>query len=119
MAHENARELIERRIKTILDEWDYEKRKIAKPDECPCYSSGKCHAISDLNCFFCFCPNYDLCVEEGGCNLGNPLGKGKWFIRQDGTKIWDCSDCEYPHKRENVEKMLRENFWKDDCDLRK
>lgn len=102
-----TKEFIEQHIKRILDEFDFENRKEKNKFECPCYRGEKCHEIEDLNCFLCYCPEYDNSLEEGGCRINNPKGK---FFEKDGTKIWDCSDCEHPHKRETAEKYLRKLF---------
>jgi len=111
--HKKARKLIELRIKTLLDSFDFENRRETNPNECPCYIENKpCHDIprKRLNCFLCYCSEYDLSKEEGGCNLGNPQGKGKWFERADCSKIWDCSDCDIPHNKSVAEKYLKKVF---------
>ena len=113
MVHETAKDLIEKKIDLILEGWDFEKRK-EKKEECPCFSSKRCHDIGELNCFFCFCPNYDLSKEEGGCKIGNPLEKGRWFSLKEG-RIWDCSNCVWPHEKENVKKVLLEIFFGKDA----
>lgn len=103
---------IQQRIKAILEDYDYNKRRLTHPDECPCNSSGPCHD-EELNCFFCYCPWYESEKSEGGCGIGNPLEKGKFLDRRGhptSDKIWDCSDCNFPHKREVVEKVLRRLF---------
>ena len=112
---ERAKRLIEARIRNLLNEFDFDKRKIKFPTECPCYMQNKpCHNISEgyLNCFLCYCPEYNLNLEFGGCNLGNPQGKGKWFYHEalPHEKIWDCCDCSYPHDKEVAEKYLKKMF---------
>ena len=59
---EKAKRLIEARIRNLLNEFDFDKRKIKSPNECPCYLQNKpCHNIpeEDLNCFLCYCPEYN------------------------------------------------------------
>jgi Zn-finger protein len=100
-----TKKCIEMHVSSILDEFNFGIRK-EHTEKCPCYPTSPCHKMEDLNCFLCYCPWYANQKAEGGCELGNPLGKGKWFEREF-DRIWDCSDCEYPHKREVVEKFLR------------
>jgi Zn-finger protein len=107
---------IEFHINLILEEFDYKKRKEIGSNSCPCYSSSPCHQMENLNCFLCYCPWYENQKAEGGCELGNILGKGKWFERKGhpvSDKVWDCSNCEYPHKKEVAEKFLRTIFIKE------
>lgn len=94
-------------IKEILTEFDFENKKKKNPDSCVCYSDGKCHNLEKLNCFFCYCPEYETTKAEGGCKINSE--KGKWFVKGD-KKIWDCSDCNYPHKEEFIKKHLRERL---------
>jgi Zn-finger protein len=102
--HEYAKQLIEKRIDSLIEEWDFEKRKKSHPEECPCYSlDKKCHDIEDLNCLFCLCPNYDIGVKEGKCNIESPNGK---HIDNHEGKILDCSDCNLMHIKGNVKKYL-------------
>jgi len=105
--HELAKKLIGKRIDILLDEWDFEERKNKHPEECVCYRGKPCHDIKELNCFFCYCPNYDLSVKEERCNINSP--KGKYFNAPSG-KILDCSDCDFPHKKENAKKILMKQY---------
>ena len=53
-----------------------------------------CHPGADpdnFNCLFCYCPLY-LLGEECGGNF-------RWL--ENGVK--DCSDCLFPHRRENYD----------------
>lgn len=102
-----TKEFIERHIQKIINEFDFENQKLKNSKSCPCFVDGKCHEVENLNCFLCFCPEYDNSKEEGGCKRGSL--KGKWFVKRD-KKIWDCSDCDYPHKKETVEKHLKKVF---------
>ena len=57
-----------------------------------------CHPTDDeenFNCLFCYCPLYALGKKCGGnCNFDNP------------AKIKDCSQCLFPHKKENYQKVI-------------
>jgi Zn-finger protein len=110
-----TRKCIGLHINSILEKFSYENRKKENPEDCPCYAASPCHDITDLNCFLCYCPWYENKKAEGGCEIGNPLGKGKWFEREGhpiSNKVWDCSNCEYPHKIEVAEKFLITAFVK-------
>ena len=112
---EKARKLIEARIGKLINEFDFVERKEKFPNECPCYFENKpCHEIpkENLNCFLCYCPEYKIDVEIGGCGLGNPKGKGKWFYHEalPQGKIWDCCDCSYPHDKKIAEEYFRRMF---------
>lgn len=70
-----------------------------------------CHVgTENINCLFCFCPLYDL--EE--CN-GNPR-----YIKVNGTKIKECTDCTFPHRAENYEAVLERKhlYEKNDTSIR-
>jgi Zn-finger protein len=104
-------EAINDKVSKILEMFSFDNIQAKSPEFCPCYNEGKfCHSTKNKNCFFCFCPEYDNSKEEGGCKILST--KGKWFF--DGKlpkgKIWDCSDCDYPHQKENAEKMLKRLF---------
>jgi Zn-finger protein len=54
----------------------------------------KCHVIhGDMNCIFCYCPNYD----DFDCG-------GNYIIMENGLK--DCSNCLKPHQKEFVREQL-------------
>jgi Zn-finger protein len=106
--HELAKKLIKERISTLVEEYDFNIRKETHPQECTFYlDGGKCHNIEDLNCLTCLCTEYDMNVKEGGCKIDSPYGK---YIDTPDGKIFDCSDCNLPHKRENVIKLLESLF---------
>lgn len=106
--HVLANDIIEDRIEKVIDAWDFDKMKEEHPETCVCYEQNKkCHNVEDLNCFFCYCPNYDRSVKEGGCKINSPKGK---YIDNHKGKIWDCSDCDLPHKKENAIKLLEGLF---------
>ena len=48
----------------------------------------------DFNCLFCYCPLYAL---------GRRCG-GNCHDSEQGFK--DCSDCAFPHQRDNYDKVL-------------
>lgn len=65
--------------------------------ECEFYP---CHDTDEINCLFCFCPLYPK--EDCG-------GEPKYIEKEkDGrkVKIRDCSDCVFPHKKENYAKVI-------------
>ena len=56
-----------------------------------------CHeALED--CTFCYCPFYPCYKDDTG-------GFEKISSRT-GKPVWACSDCIFPHKKENVRKIL-------------
>lgn len=115
MIPEEKNKFIERHIDFILKQTSFKKLKNSGEKYCPCYFQESCHPEipeEELNCLFCYCPEYDNSVEEGGCKLENPLGKGKWFFHDNLSqgKVWDCSDCEWPHRKENVKNYLRKFY---------
>lgn len=53
-----------------------------------------CHkGLDKINCLFCFCPLYSK--EDCG---------GNYKILPNGVK--DCSDCTFPHREENYDKVI-------------
>lgn len=61
-----------------------------------------CHEKLE-DCTFCYCPFY-------AC--GNKR-RGKYITNSEGKLIWDCSKCEWIHKKSTVDKIfkeVRENF---------
>lgn len=63
--------------------------------ECEFYP---CHQGADpdhFNCLFCYCPLYLLGEECGG----------HYRILDNGVK--DCSDCLFPHRPENYDKVVQ------------
>ena len=124
------RKWLERRIEIILDEinFDYSNletevnrvveafrfsnRRKNHSDECPdLYSKNKpCHNMSpeEMYCFFCPCPEFDFGNEEGYCKLRE--GKGKLIDSPNfkNHRVLDCINCTYPHKKEYVERHIRE-----------
>lgn len=62
--------------------------------ECEFYPCHKDADPKNHNCLFCYCPLYVL---------GDDCG-GDYRLTRSGKK--DCSDCLYPHKRENYEKIV-------------
>lgn len=106
--HELASEIINKNVEELIESYDYENQKKVNLHGCICYEQDvKCHNLESLNCFFCYCPNYDRTIKEGACKINNP--KGKYIDNHEG-KIWDCSDCDFPHTRENAVKLLEKLF---------
>lgn len=107
--HELANDIIVERTGSVIDEWDFEVRKKVNTNGCICYQQDKkCHDIEgELNCFFCYCPNYDRSIKEGVCKINSPNAK---YIDCIDGKILDCSDCDFPHSKENAIKLLSNLF---------
>lgn len=56
-----------------------------------------CHAGADkenFNCLFCYCPLYALGRKCGG------------NFRYTESGIKDCTNCQFPHKQENYDKIM-------------
>lgn len=60
-----------------------------------------CHQGLDegcFNCLFCYCPLYSK----------NPCpGNATYIKKEDGRLIKRCTDCIFPHKAENYEKIMK------------
>ena len=57
-----------------------------------------CHkgvAEEEFNCLFCFCPLYALGRDCGGD-----------FVIDEKTGIKDCSNCVFPHIRDNYDSVM-------------
>lgn len=71
--------------------------KFFKNTDCeyfPCHKG----AGENFNCLFCYCPFY-LCKE---CP-GKPH-----YIKSEDKEIKDCSNCLFPHRAENYDKIIEE-----------
>lgn len=102
--HDLSKEIIEKRINKLIEEWDFERRKESNSEECICYKQDKkCHNIEDLNCLFCFCPYYNTQLAEGKCNITSPMAR---YIDNHDGKILDCGDCDLMHRKENIKRYL-------------
>jgi dUTP pyrophosphatase len=102
-------EMDSKHIQKIIKEFNFLNRKNKHPNECPCYKDKPCHNLPELNCFLCYCPEYKSKIE-GGCKINNPNGKWLFNEKLPKGKIWDCSNCDYPHREEIVEKYLKSIF---------
>ena len=98
-------------IKKIIGKYTFQNRKKEHVDFCPCYNGTKCHKIleNELICLFCYCPEYEINEEflEGRCKIENPLGKYFYHPNLPYGKIWDCSECITPQKKEYVSNFLK------------
>ncbi|MCQ2492764.1 MAG: cysteine-rich small domain-containing protein [Lachnospiraceae bacterium] len=63
--------------------------------ECEFFPCHKTDDPENFNCLFCFCPLYRL---EDTCG-------GHFTYTENGIK--DCSECTFPHKQENYDKILK------------
>lgn len=56
-----------------------------------------CHkGLEEFNCLFCYCPLYgrERCP-----------GNYKW-LEIEGGRIKECTDCTFPHRPENYDRMI-------------
>jgi Zn-finger protein len=107
--HELANELIQKKNEERIDTYSYENQRKINPNGCVHYlENTRCHDMEELNCFFCLCPKYDRTVKEGACRINSPDSK---YIDNHEGKILDCSDCGFPHIKDNAVKLL-ENLFK-------
>ncbi len=109
---EVLKHVIDKSPEGIIKYFTYLNLKKSDPDFCPLFKENiKCHKLkeNELICFFCGCPyfDYDLWDEGnkiyGGCK--NPMGRG--YRNRYG--YWDCSECHFPHLKENALKLIHEN----------
>ena len=61
---------------------------------CEYFPSHKTNNPENFNCLFCFCPLYVL---------GDACG-GNYSYTKEGIK--DCSNCLFPHRRENYDVIM-------------
>ncbi len=54
-----------------------------------------CHKELE-DCTFCFCPFYPCKISERG---------GK-YVRIENRRIWDCTNCNWIHNKEVVDKIF-------------
>lgn len=110
--NQKTKEAIGKHINKIISEFKFNNKRLKNSGECPCYKENKpCHNIKrdELNCFLCYCPEYNN-SEEGGCEINSMKGKWCYNNKLPKGKIWDCSDCDHPHKEEIVRKHLKKLF---------
>lgn len=62
--------------------------------QCECFPCHEGIDKEDFNCLFCFCPLYALGKKCGG----------QYRYDAKGRKV--CTDCDFPHRRKNYEKIL-------------
>lgn len=68
--------------------------KFFQNKECEYFPCHKTDKVDDFNCLFCFCPLYNQHENCGGGFKISPSG------------IKDCSGCDFPHQRENYDKVV-------------
>lgn len=73
----------------MADEYSYFSHR--KCEYFPCHKDAD---PDNFNCLFCYCPLYMLGKECGG----------NFHYTPEGRK--DCSDCLFPHKRENYRAVI-------------
>ena len=63
---------------------------------CEYFPCHKCADTENFSCLFCYCPLYAL-----------PRCPGTPRMMESGGKtIRDCSNCTFPHRPENYEKII-------------
>ena len=62
--------------------------------ECEYFPCHKGIPEENFNCLFCYCPLYALGKQCGG----------SCTYQENGNKV--CTDCTFPHRAENYEKIL-------------
>lgn len=72
-----------------------------KNTECkyyPCHkdNSGTDKVTEEINCLFCYCPLYHM----------DPCPGDNRYIEKDGKKIKVCTNCSFPHKPENYDRVI-------------
>ena len=80
---------IERMERTMANSYRYFENR-----ECKYYP---CHKTDNINCLFCYCPLYAKEHCPGDFKL----------IEVNGKIIKECSDCEFPHKAENYDVLMK------------
>nr|WP_320025922.1 cysteine-rich small domain-containing protein [uncultured Acetobacterium sp.] len=68
--------------------------KFFQHQDCEYFPCHQVNNLEDFNCLFCYCPLYAL-----GKNCG-----GNFTYTDKGIK--NCSDCSYPHRKENFDGVL-------------
>lgn len=58
----------------------------------PCHKDIEC-----MNCLFCYCPLYHLDHCPGDYK----------YIKVNGQQIKECTNCTFPHKRENYDTIIK------------
>ena len=71
--------------------------KFFKNTDCSYFPCHKGLDEDEFNCLFCYCPLY----AKNPCP-GNPT----YIKKDDGRVIKRCTDCTFPHKPENYEKIM-------------
>lgn len=91
-----------RKIQSILDARKKCKESIEMENSYRYFENRDCQyfpchkGLDDFNCLFCYCPMY----TREHCP-GNPQ-----YIEVKGRKIKACTDCTFPHRPENYDKIM-------------
>ncbi len=69
--------------------------KFFSNNKCQYYPCHKCEG--EVNCLFCYCPFYswEICP-----------GINKYKEKPDGRRIKVCTDCSFPHRADNYDKVV-------------
>ena len=76
-----------------LEPWEHKYFSFFQHKECEYFPCHKAIDPNNFNCLFCFCPLYFF-QDCGGSFV---------FL---GNRIKDCSECTFPHIRENYGKVM-------------
>ncbi|MBM3247034.1 hypothetical protein FJZ17_00630 [Candidatus Pacearchaeota archaeon] len=103
-------------IPGIVREASFAVQSKKHPGDCPCYTSEPCHALVDLNCLLCNCPNYNANTRgangeiQGSCRVDSSNGRYTEHPNLPAGRVWDCNGCPIFHSSEEVEKYLMEHL---------
>ena len=86
-----------------------EHYKFFNHGECEFFPCHKGLEDDEFNCLFCYCPLYFLGDKCGGS------------FKITGSGVKDCTDCLFPHRKENYEKMMEKirGFMREEAEKRK
>ena len=110
----------------IIEKFSFRHMQAENTDSCCMFANNKvCHSmnIDELNCFGCYCPNYDLEIaydksvelyKLGKCNINSKFG----IYKQTGTKsdlpkeylVPNCSNCTIPHNKTFLKKIIEQDL---------
>ena len=77
--------------------WEGKHYSYFSNKECEYFPCHKGADPENFNCLFCYCPMYSMPNCPGS----------KTYIEKDGKKIKVCTDCTFPHRPENYDKIIQ------------
>ncbi len=78
----------------MKDDWKEKHYSFFQNRDCEYFPCHKTDCPEDFNCLFCYCPLYAL---------GESCGGG---FRYGEKGIKDCTECLFPHRRENYPRIV-------------